>query len=195
MQQCGHGAICIQPLPEQGQQATTGPHALLLGILTLMSRASSPNFVMPMDTSYQFFAGELEDSMESFFLSETTKYLYLLHANATDLPSFSVFTTEGHLLPPFKTQAMPDYQPRAAADIPAIESVKVPIFDGILAGIGYLQGMVQTILPDLAGSYHAPQGQPAQHRLGKGGTAHCVMTSEKLTAIKCQVQGSTCICR
>lgn len=39
--------------------------------------------------------------MESFFLSETSKYLYLLQANTTDLPDYYVFTTEGHLLPPF----------------------------------------------------------------------------------------------
>lgn len=37
--------------------------------------------------------------MESFFLSETAKYLYLLHSNATALPDFYVFSTEGHLLP------------------------------------------------------------------------------------------------
>lgn len=54
--------------------------------------------------------GELEDSMESFFLSETTKYLFLLHANATDLPNFYVFTTEGHLLPPFMAVSHPAQQ-------------------------------------------------------------------------------------
>lgn len=37
--------------------------------------------------------------MESFFLSETTKYLYLLHSNATALPDYYIFSTEGHLLP------------------------------------------------------------------------------------------------
>ncbi|DBB03198.1 TPA: hypothetical protein ACH3X1_000010 [Trebouxia sp. C0004] len=46
--------------------------------------------------------GELEDSMESFFLSETSKYLYLLQADAADLPDHYIFTTEGHLLPPFQ---------------------------------------------------------------------------------------------
>ncbi|KAL0022767.1 hypothetical protein WJX79_002551 [Trebouxia sp. C0005] len=45
--------------------------------------------------------GELEDSMESF-LSETSKYLYLLHADAADLPDHYIFSTEGHLLPPFQ---------------------------------------------------------------------------------------------
>ena len=45
--------------------------------------------------------------MESFFLSETAKYLYLLHSNATTLPDFYVFSTEGHLLPvlPFEGSA------------------------------------------------------------------------------------------
>ncbi len=37
--------------------------------------------------------------MESFFLSETTKYLYLLNSNATALPDHYIFSTEGHLLP------------------------------------------------------------------------------------------------
>lgn len=41
--------------------------------------------------------------MESFFLSETSKYLFLLQANTTHLPDHYVFTTEGHLLPPFTT--------------------------------------------------------------------------------------------
>jgi len=39
-------------------------------------------------------AGALEDSMESFMLSETAKYLFLLAANATGLPSFFVLSTE-----------------------------------------------------------------------------------------------------
>ena len=43
--------------------------------------------------------------MESFFLSETSKYLFLLGANATQLPDFYVLTTEGHLLPPLPTSA------------------------------------------------------------------------------------------
>lgn len=40
--------------------------------------------------------------MESFFLSETSKYLYLLQAGAADLPDHYIFTTEGHLFPPFQ---------------------------------------------------------------------------------------------
>ena len=38
-------------------------------------------------------SGRLEDTMESFFLSETTKYLYLLFANATGLVDHFVLST------------------------------------------------------------------------------------------------------
>lgn len=38
--------------------------------------------------------------MESFFLSETAKYLWLLHSNASSLAGAYVLSTEGHLLPP-----------------------------------------------------------------------------------------------
>lgn len=44
---------------------------------------------------------ELEDAMESYFLAETMKYLYLLFSNCTSLVDFYVFTTEAHLLAPF----------------------------------------------------------------------------------------------
>ena len=43
-----------------------------------------------------------EDRMDSFFLSETLKYLYLLFTEISDLPINTknfIFTTEGHLLP------------------------------------------------------------------------------------------------
>ncbi|KAK9856425.1 hypothetical protein WJX84_012362 [Apatococcus fuscideae] len=52
-------------------------------------------------------SGQLEDSMESFFLPETSKYLYLLNSDAAALPDYYIFSTEGHLLPPF---------PRSPAD-------------------------------------------------------------------------------
>lgn len=45
--------------------------------------------------------GQLEDSMESFFLSETLKYLYLLFSNATDVLDQYVLSTEAHFLPSF----------------------------------------------------------------------------------------------
>ncbi len=54
--------------------------------------------------------------MESFFLSETAKYLFLLGSGAGDLPDFFVLTTEGHLLPPLPAAAAhaAGFPPRAA---------------------------------------------------------------------------------
>ncbi|KAG8810136.1 mannosyl-oligosaccharide alpha-1,2-mannosidase, partial [Serendipita sp. 399] len=44
-----------------------------------------------------------EDKMETFFLSETLKYLYLLFSDASTLPLDQyVFNTEGHPLPIFQ---------------------------------------------------------------------------------------------
>jgi len=41
-----------------------------------------------------------DDKMESFFMSETLKYLYLLFSDATVLPlNENVFNTEAHPLP------------------------------------------------------------------------------------------------
>ncbi|KAK9826109.1 hypothetical protein WJX81_004279 [Elliptochloris bilobata] len=45
--------------------------------------------------------GEVDDTMESFVLAETLKYLLLLFSDAHALPSFFVLTTEGHLLAPY----------------------------------------------------------------------------------------------
>ncbi|CAG9463266.1 unnamed protein product [Pedinophyceae sp. YPF-701] len=42
----------------------------------------------------------LEDSMESFFLSEVAKYLYVTQASSGELLNHIVLTTEGHILPP-----------------------------------------------------------------------------------------------
>ena len=52
-------------------------------------------------------AGALEDTMESFFLSETTKYLYLLHSNASSLADFVIFSTEGHVFFPWTSPSEP----------------------------------------------------------------------------------------
>lgn len=41
----------------------------------------------------------MEDGMESFFLAETAKYLFLLFSNATAVLDHFVLSTEGHLLP------------------------------------------------------------------------------------------------
>lgn len=51
-------------------------------------------------TIHDVATGELEDRMESFFLSETLKYLYLLGSNDTTLVNAFVFSTEAHLFSP-----------------------------------------------------------------------------------------------
>ncbi len=45
------------------------------------------------------------DTMETFFLAETLKYLYLLFSNDTNVVSLNdfVFNTEGHPLPIYKS--------------------------------------------------------------------------------------------
>lgn len=45
-------------------------------------------------------AGEHGDLMESYFLSETAKYLYLMFSSAPALIDYYVLSTEGHLMPP-----------------------------------------------------------------------------------------------
>ena len=44
-------------------------------------------------------AGAMEDGMESFFLAETSKYLFLLFSNGSAVLDHYVLSTEGHLLP------------------------------------------------------------------------------------------------
>jgi hypothetical protein len=65
--------------------------------------------------------GEKEDRMESFFLSETLKYLFLLFDHDNPLHDAQhppvVFTTEGHPLPvtPFFRQKLQLFEEEAAA--------------------------------------------------------------------------------
>lgn len=49
-------------------------------------------------------SGRLEDSMESFFLSETTKYLFLMYSNAVDILDHYILSTEAHFLPSFPSK-------------------------------------------------------------------------------------------
>jgi hypothetical protein len=45
-------------------------------------------------------AGQHQDIQESYFLSETLKYLFLTFVKGSDaLLQYFIFTTEGHLLP------------------------------------------------------------------------------------------------
>lgn len=52
-------------------------------------------------------SGNLEDKMESFFISETLKYLYLLYTKRTDVLDQYVLSTEAHFLPTFPADISP----------------------------------------------------------------------------------------
>jgi hypothetical protein len=55
-------------------------------------------------------AGRLDDTMESFFLSETLRYLYLLFTDVKgQMPDYMLFTTEGHIFHPGKLDCMETY--------------------------------------------------------------------------------------
>lgn len=100
--------------------------------------------------------GELEDSMESFFLSETSKYLFLLQANATYLPDHYIFTTEGHLLPPFISPS-PQPPPTSA---PASQHA---------AWVRHLQRACYWLLPDLGQLWMPLAGQSSEGSAESGG--------------------------
>lgn len=53
--------------------------------------------------------GQMSDDMESFFMAETLKYLFLLLSNTTTLTNAVVFTTEAHVFFPLPSKN--DYIP------------------------------------------------------------------------------------
>lgn len=67
--------------------------------------------------------------MESFFLAETSKYLFLLHADVPQLPDFFILSTEGHLLPALPAPSTP------AAAPPALFSSGTPITQATNIGV------------------------------------------------------------
>lgn len=52
-------------------------------------------------------SGKLDDIMESFFISETLKYLYLLYTKRTDVVDQYVLSTEAHFMPTFPARKSP----------------------------------------------------------------------------------------
>jgi mannosidase alpha-like ER degradation enhancer 2 len=86
--------------------ATTGKDDLLHSAVRVLERLRDHTRVKCGHASVgDIGTSRLEDTMESFFLSETSKYLYLLFANATKLIDHYVLSTEGHLFPPFGVSA------------------------------------------------------------------------------------------
>jgi len=83
-------------------EATRDPHYLTVGRQAL--RALQSNAWVPCGYAaiQDVKSGKKEDRMDSFVLSETFKYLYLLFSEPSELPidmADFVFTTEGHPLP------------------------------------------------------------------------------------------------
>lgn len=87
-------------------QATKNPFYLHVGKEILHSLNTYSRAKCGYATIHDVHDKSLEDRMESFFLSETCKYLYLLFDvdNPLNTPRFSsfVFTTEGHIFPLIK---------------------------------------------------------------------------------------------
>ncbi|GMH33547.1 hypothetical protein BSKO_01381 [Bryopsis sp. KO-2023] len=80
--------------------ATRDPHYLEVGRCFHKAVQSTGTGTCAYASVKDIATGEVEDAMESFFLSETAKYLYLLFSNDTRLVDFFVLSTEGHLFPP-----------------------------------------------------------------------------------------------
>ncbi|WVQ93882.1 hypothetical protein IAU59_000960 [Kwoniella sp. CBS 9459] len=79
-------------------QATRDPFYLRVGERILGDLKRRTKTKCGFATMKNVMTGELEDRMESFMLSETLKYLYLLFADTPFPNANKVFTTEGHPL-------------------------------------------------------------------------------------------------
>uniref|UniRef100_A0A4W3IGS3 alpha-1,2-Mannosidase n=1 Tax=Callorhinchus milii TaxID=7868 RepID=A0A4W3IGS3_CALMI len=88
-----------------GLQATKNPFYLHVGMDILESLEKYTKVRCGYATLHHVIEKSKEDRMESFFLSETCKYLYLLFDEDNPLHrsgSKYIFTTEGHILPVIK---------------------------------------------------------------------------------------------
>ncbi|OXH23230.1 carbohydrate binding protein [Cryptococcus neoformans] len=79
-------------------QATKDPFYLRVGERVLKDLARRTKTSCGFATIKNVLTSELEDRMESFMLSETLKYLYLLFSDTPFPNQNKVFTTEGHPL-------------------------------------------------------------------------------------------------
>ena len=111
-------------------RATRDPLYLRVGaelVTSLQLARTTCGYAMVADVR----TGELTDTMESFFLAETLKYLYLLFDAGFDNGALVhtgayqyVFTTEGHLLPIHPNISnlshLPNLHPHTANATPAV---------------------------------------------------------------------------
>uniref|UniRef100_A0A8C5HLH4 alpha-1,2-Mannosidase n=1 Tax=Gouania willdenowi TaxID=441366 RepID=A0A8C5HLH4_GOUWI len=85
-----------------GLQATKNPFYLHVGVDIIQSLESHAKVRCGYATLHHVVDKSKEDRMESFFLSETCKYLYLLFDEDNPLHKSDnkyIFTTEGHIVP------------------------------------------------------------------------------------------------
>uniref|UniRef100_A0A8C7XN44 alpha-1,2-Mannosidase n=1 Tax=Oryzias sinensis TaxID=183150 RepID=A0A8C7XN44_9TELE len=85
-----------------GLQATKNPFYLHVGMDILQSLEQTTKVRCGYATLHHVVEKSKEDRMESFFLSETCKYLYLLFDENNPLHKSGhkyIFTTEGHIVP------------------------------------------------------------------------------------------------
>ncbi|KJH47271.1 glycosyl hydrolase family 47 [Dictyocaulus viviparus] len=83
-------------------RATKNPFYLNVGREILDSLNSKTRVKCGFATIHNVVDGSLEDRMESFFLAETVKYLYLLFDEENPVNVYQerlLFTTEGHIIP------------------------------------------------------------------------------------------------
>jgi len=108
-------------------QATKNPFYLHVGREVVQSLNTYAKAKCGYATVHDVLDMSLEDRMESFFLSETCKYLYLLFDVDNPLNNqFNkyVFTTEGHLLPIGERMRSKPWEQEVYSPATSIPSVK-----------------------------------------------------------------------
>uniref|UniRef100_A0A8C5BS39 alpha-1,2-Mannosidase n=1 Tax=Gadus morhua TaxID=8049 RepID=A0A8C5BS39_GADMO len=115
-----------------GLQATKNPFYLHVGMDILQSLEKNAKVRCGYATLHHVVDKSKEDRMESFFLSETCKYLYLLFDEDNPLHKSEnkyIFTTEGHIVPidqRFREKQWEDLFPLEEGETPEDEPQNPP---------------------------------------------------------------------
>ncbi|WWC97244.1 hypothetical protein V866_004123 [Kwoniella sp. B9012] len=120
-------------------QATKDPFYLRVGEKILHDLKTRTKTRCGFATLKNVMTGEQEDRMESFMLSESLKYLYLLFADKPFPNSNTVFTTEGHPLRIPKNLLRSPSNPRRA--MRKGENPTCPVYQPFSVGGSYTQGI------------------------------------------------------
>ncbi|KAI9480268.1 MAG: glycoside hydrolase [Benjaminiella poitrasii] len=100
-------------------RATKDPFYLKVGEMVIEDLYNRTRLPCGFATIGDVRTGRLEDRMESFMLSETLKYLYLLFDEdhpLNKMDSNFVFTTEGHVMPLSRSYYKPQQQQKAVGE-------------------------------------------------------------------------------